>query len=145
MFKRRANRPQVGDAKARLEASDDPAVQQFLRSMSASETNVAMDTEVLDIQGAVELEPWFAARYQSNEFASVWNRRLAIGSGLSRDLLSDHDYFWVNAYSALAALELGQQDHPTLPLCIGLSTQSLDSTDTAQTEALAEVRRRYYG
>jgi hypothetical protein len=62
--------------------------------------------------------------------------------------MSDRDWFWVNAYPALAALRVETDRdarHPLLSTCAGYADQVASSLGEDEPQANAEIAARFFG
>lgn len=114
--------------------------------MQAIERNQNIKAEPLDQASPDELAAiadWMRKRYAEGHHRAVWERRVAIAYGLPHDRMSQPDYFWTNAYGALAGLELQEKDHPMVATSAGLAEQALDRSQVDQVEVVQQINQRY--
>lgn len=127
--------------------SGDPALAELERSMDAIDRSLGIAPESLEAASADELAAlagWMGERYRANDLRAVWERRVAIAHGLPRERMRQPDYFWTNAWGALAGLSLRERDHPALALAAGLAEQAVDRSDPEQVEAVETIKRLYH-
>ena len=127
--------------------SGDPALAELERSMDAIERARSIAPESLEAASADDLSAlagWMGERYRADDLRAVWERRVAIAHGLPRDRMRQPDYFWTNAWGALAGLSLHESDHPGVALSAGLAEQAMDPSDPAQVEAVERINRLYH-
>jgi len=87
----------------------------------------------------------FKASCAHGDYATVWASRCAFGYAVDRDRFeSRDDWFWFNAYPALAGLELGKPKGPPLDTFCGLA-EDARGADPEQRRAAQEIHRRYFG
>ena len=128
--------------------SGDPDLEQFHRSMAASEAGPAVEPEDPDRFSPAEyagIVTWMREAYDGGRFEAVWARRLDFGYGVGESHMSGDDFFWFNALPALAALKCGQRDHPAVAMCAGRAEQATNRADQAQSDAVKEINDRYFG
>lgn len=95
-----------------------------------------------------ELATWMADETAQGNYARVWHHRFELGLGFEQGAASDRDWFWVNAYPALAALRLEADPsarHPLVSTCAGYADQVHRSLGDAERAANAEIAQRFFG
>jgi hypothetical protein len=75
----------------------------------------------------------------------VWERRLALGSKLGQHEASNEVWFWINAFPALAGLNLGLKEHPFVAICAGSAEQVVDRDDTGQMTVMNQIQKLFFG
>lgn len=92
---------------------------------------------------------------QQERYATVWNHRLALGLDFSQANSSDHTWFWLNAYPALAALRsriawdhaipgADAQPHPLVATCAGWADQVAPGLGPDEADANTEIAQRFF-
>jgi hypothetical protein len=130
--------------------SSDPDLERLHRAMKAideappgGKEGASMTGPDIEATGA-----WVADRFAAGDYEAVWHRRLELGLGLSGDKVDTETWFWLNAYSALAALRLGAKDHPLVSTAAGFADQAyrqLSIPNDQVREAMAEINERFFG
>jgi hypothetical protein len=87
-------------------------------------------------------------RFDGGDYAAVWERRVALGYSLSQNEAPAETWYWVNALPALAALRLGNRDHPFVATAAGYADQvfwSVAERDASMEATNAEIQQRFFG
>jgi hypothetical protein len=131
-------------------STGDPDLAQFHRSLRAAEEapppgddGVGMaEADIADVRG------WMRERFAAKDYEAVWHRRLALGYELSGDAVDKETWFWVNAFSAQAALRRGEKDHPFVATSAGYADSAywaLSDRSAEVEEAMSEINALFFG
>lgn len=128
----------------------DPDLAQFQRAMEAIEAGPTPGKEGVGISGAQleQIRTWMQQRFDSGDYASVWERRVALGYSLTQDGAPAETWYWVNALPALAALRLDNRDHPFVATAAGFADQvywGLSERTAAIESTNTEIQQRFFG
>lgn len=91
------------------------------------------------------LVPTFRAWYAEGELGSIWDERCRYGSSVGEDQLPPGDWFWFNAFAALAGLKMRKMPGFPLDNFCGLADSGTDNGDPTQIETKNEINRLYFG
>jgi hypothetical protein len=119
----------------------------FYRSMDAARVGPSMGGENATNYSKDDLASIvrkMADDYGARQFGAVWTRRASLNTVLPSQMTRD-DWFWLNAYGALSALQLGQRDHPLTATSGGYADDAVDRDNPGQAAAVAEIHQRYFG
>jgi hypothetical protein len=103
----------------------------------------------------VALAAWMRREFEAGHHQAVWEHRLHLGYEFGQQDLGDRDWFWLNAYPALAALRIGVkadssspfsgQHHPFVATCAGYADQVHRGLGEDAARANAEISERFFG
>lgn len=79
------------------------------------------------------------------DYEALWQRRLELGYGVPEEDVPQPDRFWLDAAAAIAALRLGQKDHPMVAMCCGVAETNADRSDPEQAEAVQLFNALFFG
>jgi hypothetical protein len=85
----------------------------------------------------------FRHLYEAGDLHDVWQERCAFGISAGPSMMDSEDWFWFNAYPALAGLRLGKMPGFPLDNICGLADASVDYGDTAQINAAGAIQALY--
>lgn len=85
------------------------------------------------------------ALFDEGDFETIWSERCRFGISVGEDQLEADDWFWFNAYPALAGLRLRKMPGFPLDNFCGLADNSVSYGDAAQVSARDEINRLYFG
>lgn len=86
----------------------------------------------------------FHDQFSAGNYLEVWEERSSYGYSLDRDSLRGDDRFWIDALPTLAALRLGQREHPLVAGYAGLAEDSQDYLNEKHRAAVQEINERYF-
>lgn len=86
-------------------------------------------------------------RFEAQEYEAVWERRVALGYSLSGEGAAPETWYLVNALPALAALRLGNRDHPFVATSAAFAEEAYRSMPERHEyiEAInSEIQQRFF-
>lgn len=124
----------------------DPDVDRFNRGMRMSRAKPPgeLGKELTPAQVIVEAR---RAREQlaRGDYGVLWERRIELGYGVTDEDVPQADRFWLDAAAAIAALRIGQKEHPMVAMCCGVAESNVDRSDPEQVEAVRLFNHLYFG
>lgn len=123
----------------------DPAWEQLQRELAAASAEPTGRGEEPMVGAAMSaVVVWMRTAYEDGQLDAIWQCRLRYGYGVDHDNETQSDWFWFNAYPALAALKTGRRDHPLVATCCGLADQAADRKSPEQARAQDEFEQLYH-
>ncbi len=88
----------------------------------------------------------FARAYKAEEYDEIWERRCDFGIGVDPNkFASQKEWYWFNAYAALAGLELGKErEGGPLSVYCGLADRASNASDPEQRQVTGEINRWFF-
>ena len=93
--------------------------------------------------------------FNAGNYAPVWEHRLRLGYEFGQHDIGDREWFWLNAYPALAALRARVradsaspapgQHHPFVATCAGYADDVHRGLGEEEARANAEISQRFFG
>jgi len=126
----------------------DPDLERFHRGRALIDSEPPSDTESCEGWTRDDYEAlfnWMKTALSRGQQRLVWERRLALGSKLGQHEASNEVWFWINAFPALAGLNLGLKGHPFVAICAGSAEQVVDRSDTGQMTAIRQIQKLFFG
>jgi hypothetical protein len=81
----------------------------------------------------------------SGDYGALWERRVELGYGVTDKDIPQTDRFWLDAAAAIAAVRIGQKEHPMVAMCCGVAESNVDRSDPEQVEAVRLFNDLYFG
>jgi hypothetical protein len=128
--------------------TESPEFAEFKRAIALAESGPTPDTEPSDHwleEDYMRLWRWMMEAWDEDKYQAIWTRRVALGSSLGQRTASQQEWFWVNALPALAGLQLGQKEHPSLAMFAGHASQAVDPANEYQRQALSQIEEQFFG
>lgn len=86
----------------------------------------------------------FQDQFNAGSYLELWEERSSYGYSLDRDSLHGDDRFWIDALPALAALRLGEREHPLVAGYAGFAEESQDHHNEKHRAVVREINERYF-
>jgi hypothetical protein len=129
-------------------AAADPALEELHRSMALIDSEPPSDTESCEgwtLDDYEALFNWMKTAFSRDQHRPIWERRLALGYNLDQQEASNELWFWINAFPALAGLNLGLKEHPFVATCAGSAEQVVDRDDIGQMTVMNQIKKLFFG
>lgn len=83
---------------------------------------------------------WVEERFDAGDYASIWTRRLTMGYGLAQHDADLTTWQLLNARCAVAAIRIGQKQHPLTSTCAGFADQAYYSAGGPSNELATQFK-----
>jgi len=133
---------------AYFNAPVDPAFEELKRSMALIEAEPDADTESSEgwvLEDYADLLSWMREEWRARERRTIWEQRVALGYQLVQGPATQNQWFWINAFPAMAALRIGLKEHPLVATFAGMAENILDPDNEGQQKAVDDIRKRFFG
>lgn len=98
-----------------------------------------------DSQSLANAVAQFRQLYNAHDYSTIWYTRCGYGITVGAEKLPGSNWYWFNAYAALAGLHLAKSKGFPLDNYCGLADVATDYDDPEQVGATKEINRRYFG
>jgi hypothetical protein len=130
------------------ELPPDPQVARFKRAIAEAEANQMPYTEASDEwteQDYRQLWSWMFECWNQDRYQELWDRRIALGSGLQQREANNNLWYWINALPALAGLELKKKNDPSLAAFAAYADQVVNLENEDQRRSMQDLKRQFFG